>query len=371
MRAPRQPKKPRRITPNSPAEREGGGELTQRPRTHQDYIPTAPYVAEEFFEAETDEPPAPSASAGAPSEAREPDTRALPAPAGDEPRQSGLRNTVARIGPGLSSLGRGIRNRVDHVRDRWQVQEIVIGRADSLDARREERRLETRRLRIKKAGIAGAGIGALVVTAWILFGSPLLRYHYDPAQIEGYAAPSIVNRAELEALVAGNDGKNLLSLDTDAIERNITDSIPEVASVKVTKQYRHGLKVAITEAVPVACLGSTPCTAVTADGVKVDVPLELANALPRIGQIGDEIDSTRAVNDALTVLGSLSPSVLGQIAQISIANGSLVTLTLNENRTVYWGGLEKASFKAAVLEVLLTQPASFYDVSVPDAPVSR
>lgn len=71
------------------------------------------------------------------------------------------------------------------------------------------------------------------------------------------------------------------------------------------------------------------------------------------------------------MLSTLDQGVLGQVTEASVAKGNLVTLHLTQGRTVFWGGLERGEFKAQVLAVLLTQTASYFDVSVPDAPVSR
>lgn len=361
MRAPRQPKKPRRITPSSPVERDGGGELTQRPITHQDYIPTAPAAPlEDVDEVEWDDP--------APQPANEPDDEA-----GDETNDEAGATRSDRRSVGTSVQRWSARASSGLLAMRGRFQPRTTGPDTlSLDARREERRRERRTVVLKRAGIGAAFVTLLVFIGWLVLASPLFRYQYVAEQITGYSQASIVDRAQVEGLVAKHNGDNLLLLDTGDIERAIVKAIPEVASVKITKDYPRALAITITEAVPVACVGAADrCTAVTAEGESLQVPADIAQSLPRIGKVADGIDQSRAVKDALGVLGVLPAAVLQQVSQAEIANGDLVTLILSDGRKVYWGGLERAEFKAKVLAVLLSQPAKFYDVSVPQAPVSR
>ncbi|WHU56896.1 cell division protein FtsQ/DivIB [Trueperella pyogenes] len=371
MRAPRPPKKPRRIAA-APAERDGGGELVQGTPSPQDYVPTAPMAPldEELLEnASADHPVsdggdgrevatqavAPRAGCDNGEETSWPTARLEPA---EEPEKTGLLARGVSLGSRARAAVLGVASRTSRTQ------------AGELDARRVERRQEVRRIRVKRLGIAAGVVAVIAFVGWIVLGSPLLRYQFAPEQITGYSASSIVDRAKLEALLAEHSGDNLLLLNTDALEHEITAALPEVAGVNITKEYRHSLKIAITEAVPVACLGSKDaCRAVTAEGKELNIPAEKAASLPRISQTG--VEPARAISHALTVLGALQQGVLDQVAEVAVAKGDLLTLKLADGRTVYWGGSERASFKAAVLAVLLTQPARYFDVSVPDAPVSR
>ena len=291
----------------------------------------------------------------------------------------------AARGGGLARLkdaGAGARERAvqlwsstaERVRERNAGGEepIVIGESVSLDARRSERRREMRKIRLKRVGIGAGIIAVVLLISWVLFGSPFLRYEYDAAQISGYSEPSIVDKAELEQLVASHDGQALLSLNERALENDIEAAIPEIAGVSVTREFPRSMSIVITEAVPVACLGTgDDCTAVTEEGEQLDIPPEIAIALPRIGAIGSDLDRGQAVDDALAVLGALSSDTRGLVSEIAVANGDLVTIHLVDGRTVFWGGLDRNDFKAQVLDALVAHPASHYDVSIPDAPVSR
>lgn len=355
MRAPRQPKKPRKLTGGS-RERDSGGELRQPPPRAEDYIPTAPMVPLELEDEDhgSDESYDQGQACGREESEKGDDAPLSGSEVGRRPGRLSLLTQSARAA-GVE-LGRRLASRRSDQGD--------------LQARRAERKREARRLRLKRLGI-GAGVVALLALAgWVAFASPLLRYEYSADQIGGYAANSIVDKAELEQLVASHNGQNLLLLDADALAGDIRD-IPEIATATVTKDYRHRLRIEITESVPVACLGpKDQCSAVAADGTELNVPAELAASLPRISH-SDGLDPAQAISNGLGVLSTLDQGVLGQVTEVSVAKGNLVTLHLTQGRTVFWGGLERGEFKAQVLAALLTQTASYFDVSVPDAPVSR
>jgi cell division protein FtsQ len=48
-----------------------------------------------------------------------------------------------------------------------------------------------------------------------------------------------------------------------------------------------------------------------------------------------------------------------------------VTLTLNDGRTVLWGGTDRSADKARLLSALLGQPGRYFDLSDPSSVISR
>ncbi|WP_164712285.1 cell division protein FtsQ/DivIB [Trueperella bialowiezensis] len=376
------------------SERQGGGELpvANRP-TIDDHVPTAPMpppadaVDAEWTDAEDTYTQAGWSASSAMSNAEddagggEHDSSESDIAEDSEPSTSLIRRELPawltpdqlRALPGrLGSTFTGLTSAVSARNTSDKQHDQHAGSSVSLDARREERRRENQLVTVKRLVKIAAVIIVCAIAAWALLGSPVLRYKYSPEQITGYGEPSIVNRGELEQLVATYDGKPLLLLNERAMEEDITSQIAEVAAVSVTRDFPRSLSISITEATPVACLAAADtCTAVTADGTELDIPQEIAGALPRIGSIGDQINRASAVSHAVEVLGALTPETRGLIADISVANGDLATLTLTDGRTVFWGGFERNAFKAQVLNAIISQPASHYDVSVPEAPVSR
>ncbi|MDP9807017.1 cell division protein FtsQ [Trueperella bonasi] len=394
MRAPRQPRKPSRLTTQSPVPREGGGELPAKRRpTMEDHIPTAPapevwHDWEDVEDAEWYEDPEdlaqevalerPDNDDGARVEAGETDDAKpedLAEGTPEELREGAVQSRSKALAK-ISELELGKRAGMlwaqtrAHVLERNDYQDG--GNSISLDARRQERRREEKKIRLKRLGIVAGILAAGAFVAWLLLGSPLTRYEFDAADITGYSEPSIVNRAQVEEVVARRDGDSVLLLDERTLENEIVSEIPEIATASVDRHFPDGLSVAITEAVPVACMSADEgCVAVTESGDYLDIPPDLASTLPRIGDIGAELDSAAAVADALAVLGTLSASTRALVSEISIANGDLVTINFTDGRSVFWGGLDRNDFKSQVLDALVNQPASHYDVSIPEAPVSR
>ena len=69
-------------------------------------------------------------------------------------------------------------------------------------------------------------------------------------------------------------------------------------------------------------------------------------------------------------MGSLDEATRAQVASGSATTTGQVTLMLSGGAGVVWGDGTDAALKAAVLAVLLGQPASTYDVSSPHSPTT-
>jgi cell division protein FtsQ len=59
------------------------------------------------------------------------------------------------------------------------------------------------------------------------------------------------------------------------------------------------------------------------------------------------------------------------VASIAASSPADVALRLTNRRTVIWGDPGETARKLAVLTALMTHPASVYDVSTPDVPVTK
>ncbi|MFP7695989.1 cell division protein FtsQ/DivIB [Trueperella sp. LYQ143] len=475
MRAPRQPRKPQRLTPQSPAERLAGGEIeSSRTPQPQDYIPTAAGEYSEWIDDEDDWEDEPSAPSVHPDYWQEHRARDLPAAGAstsdtlhetdndslrgakrwlrggffsgdaqahddesapdegavsDEPRRcapwarwrrrfsvSGEQNSAADEvtrdtdevahdaelvraesfsyafagdSQELSAHAQvettsavpedsdktGVSAWVHNLRSTWGRRFSKKGSSETISdevaARRRERERERWRLRSKRVAILGGIVVFVGVLAWVLCASPLLRYHYHAEQISGYAENTIVNHTELEQILAQYDGESLVTLRGSSIEAEILEKIPEIAAVDVAKKYPSGMRVHITEEIPVACLTQDKtCIAVAGDGTQLRLSPDRANTLPHV-EVAEGVDRTSGIAEALQVLRTISAPTRSRVTNVSVAKGNLMTLRLNEGQTVFWGGVERADFKARVLDALVTHPAHYYDVSVPDAPVSK
>lgn len=240
-----------------------------------------------------------------------------------------------------------------------------------LSDRRRERTRERRRIQIKRVGI-GAGLIALIIgIVWVAFSSPLFQYRYSPEHISGIADDSIVDRAAVESKLASYDGAALLTLNEVNLARDIEESIPEIDRVEIGIDLPRSLRVVVTPHTPVACVvEGDGCIALSEDGTRLDIDATAAEALPRVGSIAEGQDPAETLKTMLEVLGHLDEPVRAQVEQVDVEANGLITMKLTEGRTVNWGTEERSDFKAQILQTLLSVPASVYDVSVPDAPVT-
>ena len=75
--------------------------------------------------------------------------------------------------------------------------------------------------------------------------------------------------------------------------------------------------------------------------------------------------------EAAAVVSALPDDLAPRVDHVSVATVDQIELALRDGRTVVWGSAEDSAQKAEVLEVLLGQEASVYDVSVPSNPTTR
>ncbi len=78
-----------------------------------------------------------------------------------------------------------------------------------------------------------------------------------------------------------------------------------------------------------------------------------------------------ALAEAALVIDALPDGLAGRVAYLSAYTVDTISLRLRNGKVVRWGSAEDTADKAKVLAVLLDQPASLYDVSVPGQPVIR
>jgi cell division protein FtsQ len=213
-------------------------------------------------------------------------------------------------------------------------------------------------------------VGAL---AWVVLGSPLLAVR--SVQVDGEAGLTADQVVEVAGIP---EGTPLVRVDTAAVAARVA-TLPQVASVEVTRGWPHTVVVTLAERVPVAVVtdgGSRRL--VDAGGVVFDtitgsppagvVPLDV----PRPGP------DDAATTAALGALAALPRDVRSEVTGVTARTADDVTLTLTDGRSVLWGSAAQTERKAEVLGALLDQieagtlePAGTLDVSTPDSVVLR
>jgi cell division protein FtsQ len=212
---------------------------------------------------------------------------------------------------------------------------------------------------------------AVVAVALVAGGRDLLlrspRFMLQTVTVTGAAAlpvPAIRAASGLRA------GVPLLSADLDGAQARVA-AIPSVASVEALRHWPGTVELHVTERIPVA-LASSPngLRLVDYTGMAYRQAGAKTPALPRLAaaRVAPNDPATEA---GLAVLAALPTPVRSQLQVVEASGPRAVTLRLAGGKQVRWGDAEESDRKAAVLAVLLSQPASIYDVSSPELPTVR
>lgn len=251
-------------------------------------------------------------------------------------------------------------------------------------ARFAERARARQRLAWRQILLVAGGAVALGAVAWLLLFSPVLALEADQVQVTG--AGTVVAVDQVRAVVDEADGTPLTRLDTAGLRTDLLN-VPGVRDVTVSRNWPHGLTVALVSREPVAAVPESADVVEAApgdeggsdgagyalvdrDGVKVgraDAPPE---GLPVVEV---PVGEARILSAVLGVLHSLPEALLADVAKVSAGTQDTVEFVLRDGATVEWGSAQDAALKAAVLQALRAAPetagSKLFDVSAPTMPV--
>ncbi len=164
-------------------------------------------------------------------------------------------------------------------------------------------------------------------------------------------------------------GQPLARLDTGAIAEHVR-TLPGVERVAVVRSWPGTVRVTITERHGVAVVDRAGAYWLVDPGGVVFQRVAARPKLPLLDLTAVGADSPTATA-ALAALAALPPRLLAAVASVQAPTPEQVTLTLADERTVFWGGGEDSAAKAAVVGALLSRPGSYYDVSTPSVVTVR
>ncbi|WP_182173885.1 cell division protein FtsQ/DivIB [Flaviflexus equikiangi] len=324
----------------------------------------------------------PDAPLGKP--AREPASRDLPARDLPENRAARVSRPVrdqkpestppASDTPGAPARASVAKRRRERVRKDPPRPPVAPNRKKSSDPyplsdRIEIRRKARRRALLIRLGVACGAVAALASVVWLLFFSTVFAITAENITLSISDPADIVDDTQVASILAATEGTPVLRIRAGDIESQIAD-IPEVESVTVESSFPHGITATIVAREPVACVGEgEACEGVAADATRLRVGDELRASLPKVSM---DLDSERAVEqlqDLLDAIAALPQDVRARVQAASINPSGLIEFSL-DSATIKWGTSTENEAKARIITVLLTQPATTYDVTVPGAPVT-
>ena len=175
-------------------------------------------------------------------------------------------------------------------------------------------------------------------------------------------------RAE-QVTVTGADQLSVSEVELGAISPRV-QSLAIVKEVDVVRGWPHTVEITVVErqAVAVVQIGTT-LRGLDEDGVVFRDFKAPPPDLPRVQTSSGA--TSESLREAAAVVSALPDDLAPRVDHVSVATVDQIELALRDGRTVVWGSAEDSAQKAEVLEVLLGQEASVYDVSVPSNPTTR
>jgi cell division protein FtsQ len=204
-------------------------------------------------------------------------------------------------------------------------------------------------------------LGLLAGAGWLVFFSSALAV--DGVEIEGL---DVLDRAEVRRVADVPMGKPLATVSVDAIEARV-ESLAPVKAVDVSRAWPSRVRIAVLEREAVAVverdgvvrgLDEEGVLFRTFPAVPAELPVVRMSARTR----------TEALAEAAGVIDALPDELAKRVDHLAVETMDSISLELRNGRTVFWGSAAESGRKAEVLEVLLRQKASVYDVSVPGQP---
>jgi len=245
--------------------------------------------------------------------------------------------------------------------------------AGVLRALRAASRGISRRRRLRVALLVLAVVACALAGGWLwLRSSPFVAVR--DVQIAGVHGPEAA--AVDAALEAAARRMSTLDVNAGALSASVA-ALRVVQSVRAIPRFPHGLRVEVTEQLPVASLTAAGVrTAVAADGVVLG-PTLLSASLPSVsGPVvpapGQRVRGVRLLGE-LAVLGA-APALLSAHVERAFTGARGLTLAMRNGLLVYFGDGSRPHAKWLSLARVLADPssagASYVDVRLPSHPAA-
>jgi cell division protein FtsQ len=235
-----------------------------------------------------------------------------------------------------------------------------------------------RRLRI--ALLTALVVLPLLAGSWVLLRKSSFTV-VEHVQVSGLHGPQA---QAIEAALNGAAGHmSTLDVHPDALRAAVA-SFPVVSAIRAIPSFPHGLRIEVTEQLPVAALTiGGERTAVAADGVVLG-PALLSSSLPALSepqgatstqpQPGQRVQGESLLAE-LTVLGAAPRPLTRFVARVYASPGGQgLTVAMRNGLLVYFGDANRPHAKWTALARVLADSTSagavYIDVRVPERPAA-
>ena len=224
-------------------------------------------------------------------------------------------------------------------------------------------------------GAAPALVSALI---WLLLFSSVFRL--ETSQISVSGGNEWVSEKDVLDIANQQSGRSLFLVSADKVSSQLKN-IPGVTQANVVKRYPRSLEIDIKAQQPAAMLKEPDGTLVA-----VDRKARVLNAVGKASMKGipvievSSVDNglnSRAVKEALTILGGLPDTMRTVITKVSAKTQDSITTELSSGKyVVVWGDSSELKLKSAIVDKLLSDPSLIgdkhqIDVSAPSRPIIK
>jgi cell division protein FtsQ len=239
--------------------------------------------------------------------------------------------------------------------------------------RRFARRQWARRwARIVPVLVALGVLGVVAFGVWVVAFSPLLDAR--TVTVRGLTSASALSAGQVRTAARVPLLQPMVRVDLDAIHDRVGTLRP-VRQVVVHRSWPHDITIEITERTAVAAWSDGKVRwLVDMEGVPFRTAGKETAEHPQIvlHSPGAEPAESAALRAAGAKVADALPAKLARrVTAVEVRSLDAVTLQLGGGVTVMWGSADDSPTKARVLDALLQQKATVYDVSVPKFPTTK
>lgn len=247
------------------------------------------------------------------------------------------------------------------------LDELSQIRQERRASRRRSWRLRVLRLILITCLLAGGIYG--------VFFSPLFSLSLAEVNIST-PDDSPIAEEDIRTSLVDYAGLSIVRLSPASVAQHIEDTVAGTDNVDVTRVFPHGLSISYSLKEPYACLVSSgTCSPIDETGRRIpenaSMNIDTVIHISYKGRAEDMGNAVEIARDILNTIDGVDENIRQSIARCEIDKDGNVQLLFNDERAVAWGQSSDNQKKAEILSVLLSEPATFYDISVPSAPVKR
>lgn len=222
----------------------------------------------------------------------------------------------------------------------------------------ERRRPPHRRLLIASGALVGMGAVGVYLAGWTSV------MGVNSVEVDGATS---ISADQLIATAGIAQGTPMMRVDLRAATSRLAD-LPQLASVDVRRVWPRTVVLSVTERQAVAMQRAEDgWDLIDANGIAFAVASPKPKDLPTLEKSQDEVANTAMMR----ALSGMSPEIRSKVASVSATSPNAIQLVMRKSdAVVFWGSADASDYKSAVLSVLLSTDAGWYDVSDPDIPTS-